>query len=62
MIRRECALDNSTDHLSNPQRPSYEVFVAVKAADQYKLLHCPANRFDWILVNAARVVQQRDMW
>ena len=38
--------------LSYPQRPSYEVFVAIQAADEYEFSNFPANRFDWILVNA----------
>jgi hypothetical protein len=38
------------------------VFVAVQAADEYELRNRPANRFDWILVYATRVIQQRDMW
>jgi len=38
------------------------VFVAVQAADEYEFSNFPANRFDWILVYATRVIQQRDMW
>src|SRR5215213_9547446 len=62
MTRRECPLDNSADLLSYPQRPSYEMFVDVQATDEYELPDRPADRFDWILVHAAWVIQQRDMW
>lgn len=36
--------------------------MAVQAADEYELRNRPANRFDWILVYATPVIQQRDMW
>lgn len=38
------------------------MLVAVQATDEYELLNRPANRFDWMLVHATRVIQQRDMW
>jgi hypothetical protein len=55
-------MDSSANYLSYPQRPSYQVLVAVRAADEYELRNRPANRFDWMLVYATRVIQQRDMW
>nr|WP_249129612.1 hypothetical protein [Bradyrhizobium sp. AUGA SZCCT0283] len=36
--------------------------MAIQAADEYERRNRPANRFDWILVYATRVIQQRDMW
>src|SRR5437879_10699737 len=54
--RSSCA-----NFLSCPQRPAPEIVVALHAADEHELRHGPEDRLNRMLVDTARVVQQRDV-